>query len=1221
MATQADEMISPEDKQDTSMSEKEKDISSVLTSDSLELYTKSYNDLENMNSIAALDDKELVDQHRSAHGIPINDVQKDYQERPLSSSIKSDDIPMSTLKRDSPVGDDDAGTFSEYKFDRKYSDEHLEERHGSPEQKILHDTSIKSSSKVPDQPALGVDFVEDVVRSSSALYLEVNSNTGAQFETEVGLRNSRPPSLGADSAYGFHQNSLRHSRSMDSIYGRPESKTTERFSPENLRKADNNISRHHHPSDKDPDRSRASESPVNFMPTTIPKDRNSPALVSMQESARATPQREMAGENIYEHRRKRAESGEAISSGSPVSGRPPSHPGSRYGSQYPSRTQSLNSVVSDQELAQLFEHSRPSSAASLQLRSAPIEPHIARETERSTSASNLTNQPQALSNSREFHPLRSSVLSEREKLRDTPGRSTDTSRISSLASSRTVTPVVFEHGNKEVSNERIQDLEASVRNLRKLLASREADVHSLTSQLEDLKDINQTLREDLDHRGRRYTSASNVQDSFEYKQLQSEKEILASEVVSLRNELQRIKKGQAGSRHGASGSAITDYSPNSPAVLQRKIVDLEAHIQDLHEVTEDTNSSLMRAEEKLKLVQEENKDLKSRPYNKSDLQVELRTLREDIKSLKERNHQLTEENQWLRESQKEASRISLKEEPKYKSANLESRHYFSNGDQQPAYSNGEHVHSSLRSDDASVRLTPGYTSSTAYRYSSSSLVHGVSDRNHVATSSPMSSKKLSHEDQVPREARHVNQKYNLDQSQESQLHQYSNRSDSSHHRYPFRSDSSARSKSTEPSKGGFQYRDRSKPDGEVSEKSYTDKYTRSPYEKQSFADSRERRSYMDKYSSYESHFPRESTEIWSQDKFDVERKEDKYGYINDGLQDRDMRVKSLDKLSPRGAISSRDIYLNLQQKRASKWLQQEERKQTLPSLHDDNDSDSTLVLMAGFTNGPAEEEDVLNQLNAKIKGKEKGDIAHNGLTLNSLFNHDNKYISGNLGLRRNQPVRTYMDNPGDDSDTATDILLTQNITSKGLVHKRKTSLGSEGSHSSLSDFEDPADSLLKRRSKSMDAKRGQARQVSARLRSESASRSATATEPASVGFRSVVPAPLVTQHNKGEIMSKHAASLLSSSLTQGLRPFAPRSPADIRVDDVVKFSSTGGKLTQGMVKYVGHLPGRNETYLGVELDKDEGKHDGTFEGVRYFKCKPNKGVFVSFNKVVMAWAP
>lgn len=65
-----------------------------------------------------------------------------------------------------------------------------------------------------------------------------------------------------------------------------------------------------------------------------------------------------------------------------------------------------------------------------------------------------------------------------------------------------------------------------------------------------------------------------------------------------------------------------------------------------------------------------------------------------------------------------------------------------------------------------------------------------------------------------------------------------------------------------------------------------------------------------------------------------------------------------------------------------------------------------------------------------------------------------------------------------------------------------------------------------------------------------------------------------------------AVTFVSSSLTQGLRPFAPRSIADIRNEDVVKFSRVGGKLTQGVVKYVGHLPGRSEAYLGVELDKD-----------------------------------
>ena len=60
------------------------------------------------------------------------------------------------------------------------------------------------------------------------------------------------------------------------------------------------------------------------------------------------------------------------------------------------------------------------------------------------------------------------------------------------------------------------------------------------------------------------------------------------------------------------------------------------------------------------------------------------------------------------------------------------------------------------------------------------------------------------------------------------------------------------------------------------------------------------------------------------------------------------------------------------------------------------------------------------------------------------------------------------------------------------------------------------------------------------------------------------------------------------SLTQGLRPFAPRSAADLQISDVIKFSRQGGKLSQGTIKFIGHLPGRGDIYLGVELDK-EGK--------------------------------
>ncbi|XP_077338695.1 uncharacterized protein LOC143983179 [Lithobates pipiens] len=87
------------------------------------------------------------------------------------------------------------------------------------------------------------------------------------------------------------------------------------------------------------------------------------------------------------------------------------------------------------------------------------------------------------------------------------------------------------------------------------------------------------------------------------------------------------------------------------------------------------------------------------------------------------------------------------------------------------------------------------------------------------------------------------------------------------------------------------------------------------------------------------------------------------------------------------------------------------------------------------------------------------------------------------------------------------------------------------------------------------------------------------------------------------------------------RPFAPKSAADLKLGDLVKFSHPGGKISKGTVQYKGPLPGREEVYLGVELEGgDLGKHDGVFQGTRYFLCKPNKGAFVNFSKIIMAWS-
>ena len=53
------------------------------------------------------------------------------------------------------------------------------------------------------------------------------------------------------------------------------------------------------------------------------------------------------------------------------------------------------------------------------------------------------------------------------------------------------------------------------------------------------------------------------------------------------------------------------------------------------------------------------------------------------------------------------------------------------------------------------------------------------------------------------------------------------------------------------------------------------------------------------------------------------------------------------------------------------------------------------------------------------------------------------------------------------------------------------------------------------------------------------------------------------------------------------RPYAPSSITDIHINDLVKFSRPGGKISKGIVKYIGPIPDKSDQYLGLELE-DEG---------------------------------
>ncbi|XP_063715820.1 putative leucine-rich repeat-containing protein DDB_G0290503 isoform X2 [Symsagittifera roscoffensis] len=83
--------------------------------------------------------------------------------------------------------------------------------------------------------------------------------------------------------------------------------------------------------------------------------------------------------------------------------------------------------------------------------------------------------------------------------------------------------------------------------------------------------------------------------------------------------------------------------------------------------------------------------------------------------------------------------------------------------------------------------------------------------------------------------------------------------------------------------------------------------------------------------------------------------------------------------------------------------------------------------------------------------------------------------------------------------------------------------------------------------------------------------------------------------------------------------YLPKVPSDARKGDRVKFSRKGGKVSHGIIKYAGKLPGRNDYYLGVELEAGAGKHDGTYQGKRLFTCEFRKGAFVSFDKIILCY--
>jgi len=72
---------------------------------------------------------------------------------------------------------------------------------------------------------------------------------------------------------------------------------------------------------------------------------------------------------------------------------------------------------------------------------------------------------------------------------------------------------------------------------------------------------------------------------------------------------------------------------------------------------------------------------------------------------------------------------------------------------------------------------------------------------------------------------------------------------------------------------------------------------------------------------------------------------------------------------------------------------------------------------------------------------------------------------------------------------------------------------------------------------------------------------------------------------------------------------------NIHIGSNVDFCRKNGEILSGKVKWKGSIIHRKGFWIGVELDDQDGKHDGFIHGRRYFQCRPFHGVFVRPSQV------
>ncbi|XP_031350867.1 restin homolog isoform X3 [Photinus pyralis] len=116
------------------------------------------------------------------------------------------------------------------------------------------------------------------------------------------------------------------------------------------------------------------------------------------------------------------------------------------------------------------------------------------------------------------------------------------------------------------------------------------------------------------------------------------------------------------------------------------------------------------------------------------------------------------------------------------------------------------------------------------------------------------------------------------------------------------------------------------------------------------------------------------------------------------------------------------------------------------------------------------------------------------------------------------------------------------------------------------------------------------------------------TTPVSDGAKHRVGSPLSPTGSTKSLRKSPSLSTSNTSLVSAT------NHVDFKIGDRVIIKSTQGSKV-GTLRYMGATEFALGEWCGIELDEPRGKNDGSVEGVRYFECRPQYGLFSLVTKV------